>query len=132
MFSIILQNFCKSSFQERSYKEKPNSIQFKLSVIDMLTSSKRKSGKNVNNTLLRVLNREEHRAFENIFYGRAMDEMMPKACNEADRVQEREGEGEGRGGEGEGKGKGEGRGKGRGRGKGKGNMQGLVAGRGFP
>lgn len=60
-----------------------------------------------------------------------MDEMMPKACNEADRVQEREGEGEGRGGEGEGKGKGEGRGKGRGRGKGKGNMQGLVAGRGI-
>lgn len=54
-----------------------------------------------------------------------MDEMMPKACNEADRVQEREGEGEG-------KGEGEGRGKGRGRGKGKGNMQGLVAGRGFP
>lgn len=52
-----------------------------------------------------------------------MDEMMPKACNEVDRVQEREGEGEG---------KGEGRGKGRGRGKGKGNMQGLVAGRGFP
>lgn len=94
----------------------------------MLTSSKRKSGKNVNNTLLHVLYREEHRAFENIFYRRAMDEMMPKACNEADRVQEREGEGEGRGGEG----KGEGRGKGRGRGKGKGNMQGLVAGRGFP
>ena len=26
-----------------------------------------------------------------------MDEMMPKACNEADRVQEREGEGEGEG-----------------------------------
>ena len=48
-----------------------------------------------------------------------MDEMMPKACNEVDRVQEREGEGEGRG-------------RGRGRGKGKGNMQGLVAGRGFP
>lgn len=63
----------------------------------MLRSSKRKSGKNVNNTLLRVLNREEHWAFENIFYGRVMDEMMPKACNEADRVQEREGEGEGRG-----------------------------------
>lgn len=36
-----------------------------------------------------------------------MDEMMPKACNEADRVQEREGEGEGRGGE---KGRGEERG----------------------
>lgn len=75
----------------------------------MLTSSKRKSGKNVNNTFLRVLNREEHWAFENIFYGRVMDEMMPKACNEVDRVQEREGEGEGRGrgrgGEGEGKGK---------------------------
>lgn len=50
-----------------------------------------------------------------------MDEMMPKACNEADRVQEREGEGEGRG-----------KGRGRGRGKGKGKMQGLVAGRGFP
>ena len=37
-----------------------------------------------------------------------MDEMMPKACNEADRVQEREGEGEGRGrGRGEERGGGE-------------------------
>ena len=56
----VFNYLTKSSFQELSYKEKLNSIQLKLSVVDMLTSSKRKSGKNVNNTLLRVLNREEH------------------------------------------------------------------------